>query len=169
MLLSARRPSSAAQETCTALVTSLGSFLGIPLSTTQTHTGSTTGVGLAENRKGAVKWSLLAKMFAGWVITLFVGGLLSAAIFSWGEGGAQTGRSGACATCRERLSMNEAADRTAYCGSVRPHAHRSGAPVTHATQACMHLVCPAPSPPFSTRRPWSTTSTCPCRSSSSAT
>lgn len=71
-------------ETCTALVTSLGSFLGIPLSTTQTHTGSTTGVGLAENRKGAVKWSLLAKMFAGWVITLFVGGLLSAAIFSWG-------------------------------------------------------------------------------------
>lgn len=52
-------------ETTTALVTAFGSYLGIPLSTTQTHVGSTTGVGLAEGRKGAVKWTLLAKMFAG--------------------------------------------------------------------------------------------------------
>jgi sodium-dependent phosphate transporter len=48
--------------------------------TTHTHQG----VGLAEGRKGAVKWSQLAKMAAGWVFTLLVGGLLSAAIFSWG-------------------------------------------------------------------------------------
>lgn len=33
---------------------------------------------------GAVKWSQLLKMFAGWVFTLFVGGIISAAIFAWG-------------------------------------------------------------------------------------
>jgi hypothetical protein len=42
------------------------------------------GVGLAEGRKGAVKWSQLLKMFAGWVFTLVVGGLISGAIFAWG-------------------------------------------------------------------------------------
>jgi sodium-dependent phosphate transporter len=42
------------------------------------------GVGLAEGRKGAVKWSQLCKMFAGWVFTLVVGGIISAAIFAWG-------------------------------------------------------------------------------------
>uniref|UniRef100_A0A383WA46 Phosphate transporter n=1 Tax=Tetradesmus obliquus TaxID=3088 RepID=A0A383WA46_TETOB len=71
-------------ETTTALVTAFGSYLGIPLSTTQTHVGSTTGVGLAEGRKGAVKWSQLLKMFAGWVFTLIIGGIISAAIFAWG-------------------------------------------------------------------------------------
>lgn len=71
-------------ETTTALVTAFGSYLGLPLSTTQTHVGSTTGVGLAEGRKGSVKWSQLLKMFMGWVFTLLVGGLISAALFSWG-------------------------------------------------------------------------------------
>ncbi|KAF8059159.1 PHO89 [Scenedesmus sp. PABB004] len=71
-------------ETTTALVTAFGSYLGIPLSTTQTHVGSTTGVGLAEGRRGAVKWSQLCRMFAGWVFTLIIGGLISAAIFAWG-------------------------------------------------------------------------------------
>jgi hypothetical protein len=55
-------------ETTTALVTAFGSYLGIPLSTTQTHVGSTTGVGLAEGRKGAVKWTQLMRMFAGWCV-----------------------------------------------------------------------------------------------------
>lgn len=71
-------------ETTTALVTAFGSYLGIPLSTTQTHVGSTTGVGLTEGRKDSVKWKLLAKMFAGWVFTLVVGAAISAVLFAWG-------------------------------------------------------------------------------------
>ena len=71
-------------ETTTALVTAFGSYLGLPLSTTQTHVGSTTGVGLAEGRKGAVKWTTLAKMFAGWVFTLIVGAVISATMFAAG-------------------------------------------------------------------------------------
>jgi len=70
-------------ETTTALVTAFGSYLGIPLSTTQTHVGSTTGVGLTEGRRDAVKWRLLAKMFAGWVFTLVIGAVISAALFAW--------------------------------------------------------------------------------------
>jgi len=82
-------------ETTTALVTAFGSYLGLPLSTTQTHVGSTTGVGLAENRAGSVKWPLLFKMFAGWVATLVLGAAMSAALFAQGIyspslGGAQT-------------------------------------------------------------------------------
>ncbi|GBF90572.1 sodium phosphate symporter [Raphidocelis subcapitata] len=71
-------------ETTTALVTAFGSYLGIPLSTTQTHVGSTTGVGLSEGRRDAVKWGLLLKMFAGWVFTLFVGAIISGVLFAWG-------------------------------------------------------------------------------------
>lgn len=71
-------------ETTTALVTAFGSYLGIPLSTTQTHVGSTTGVGLAEGRRDSVKWTLLMKMFAGWVFTLIIGAAISAALFAWG-------------------------------------------------------------------------------------
>lgn len=73
-----------AMETSTSLVIAFGSYLGLPLSTTQTHVGSTTGVGLAENRIGAVKWSALAKMFCGWVATLIIGGGISAGLFAQG-------------------------------------------------------------------------------------
>jgi phosphate/sulfate permease len=40
-------------------------------------------VGLAEGRKGAVKWTQLLKMFAGWVFTLLVGMAISASLFAW--------------------------------------------------------------------------------------
>eukprot|EP00878_Enallax_costatus_P027024 GHUV01029050.1.p1 GENE.GHUV01029050.1~~GHUV01029050.1.p1 ORF type:complete len:150 (-),score=20.76 GHUV01029050.1:779-1228(-) len=42
------------------------------------------GVGLAEGRSGAVRWSQLLKMFCGWVFTLFIGGIISAVLFAWG-------------------------------------------------------------------------------------
>jgi phosphate/sulfate permease len=45
--------------------------------------GATAGVGLAEGRKDAIKWSQLAKMFAAWVFTLVIGGVISGVLFAW--------------------------------------------------------------------------------------
>eukprot|EP00775_Hariotina_reticulata_P006398 gene6398-6629_t len=71
-------------ETTSALVVAFGSYLGIPLSTTQVSVGATAGVGLAENRSGAIRWTTLLKMFSAWVFTLVIGALISATLFAFG-------------------------------------------------------------------------------------
>ena len=67
-----------------SFVVVFGSFLGIPLSTTQCITGALTGIGLAEGRyKEALNWRYLGYVFTGWVFTLFVCWALSALVFSF--------------------------------------------------------------------------------------
>ena len=70
-------------EIGSAFVIVTGSQLGLPLSTTHCQVGSTVGVGLMEG-KNSVNWSLVYQVFAGWVITLVVCAISTAAIFAFG-------------------------------------------------------------------------------------
>ena len=66
-----------------AIVVIIGSYLGIPLSTTHCQVGATTGVALLEGSKGLNKIVLL-KAVVGWVMTLIVVGITTGVIFSQG-------------------------------------------------------------------------------------
>ena len=59
-------------------------WLGIPVSTTHTITGSIIGVGAAR-RMSAVRWSVANNIFVAWIITIPASGLL-AALFYWLSG-----------------------------------------------------------------------------------
>jgi len=65
-----------------ALVVLTGSRLEIPLSTTHCQVGATVGVGLTEGC-GNINWFLFGKVIAGWIITLLVAALMTAAVFSY--------------------------------------------------------------------------------------
>merc|ERR1712023_155079 len=56
-----------------AIVIIMGSYLGLPLSTTHCQVGATTGVALLEGKKGVNTW-VLFKTVVGWFITLVVVG-----------------------------------------------------------------------------------------------
>jgi len=70
-------------ELGSATVIIVGSYLGLPLSTTHCQVGATVGVGLLEG-KGGVNCKLLTKIVIGWVITLIVVGLTCALFTSQG-------------------------------------------------------------------------------------
>ena len=70
-------------EMGSSLIVIIGSFLGIPLSTTHCQVGATTGVALLEGHRGCNKW-VLFKTAIGWVVTCFIVGLMSAGIFAFG-------------------------------------------------------------------------------------
>ncbi len=57
---------------------------GLPLSTTHCQVGGTVGVGMLEGVSRGVNWPLALRFVGGWLMTLVVAGLLSAALFAQG-------------------------------------------------------------------------------------
>jgi sodium-dependent phosphate transporter len=66
-----------------ASIVILGSYYGIPLSTTHCIVGSTCGVGLLEGA-GGINWWVIGKTCAGWVITCLFVALLAGLIAGMG-------------------------------------------------------------------------------------
>ena len=64
-------------ELAASYVVIVASGLGLPISTTQCKIGAAVGVGLVGGSE-AVNWKLFAKIFGGWVITIFIAAILSA-------------------------------------------------------------------------------------------
>lgn len=64
-------------ESSGALMIHLASFFGIPISTTQTITGSIVGVGMV-NRLSSVRWGVAGVILWSWLLTLPAAGLLGA-------------------------------------------------------------------------------------------
>jgi solute carrier family 20 (sodium-dependent phosphate transporter) len=77
---------SPSRGACAELASSLfvvtASFMGIPVSSTQSITGAVLGVGLASGMK-SVNWLFFAKVCIGWVWVFFVSVFLSAGLFSF--------------------------------------------------------------------------------------
>ncbi|PSC75765.1 sodium phosphate symporter [Micractinium conductrix] len=83
-------------ELAAAVVVIVGSRYGLPLSTTHCMVGAVTGVGIVEavsgrkpessntGNKRAFNWILLLKFFCGWVATLIIAALTSAAFTAQG-------------------------------------------------------------------------------------
>jgi inorganic phosphate transporter, PiT family len=57
-------------ETSGAATLALAVFLGVPVSTTHTITGSIVGVGSAERRASAVRWGIAGRIVWAWIFTI---------------------------------------------------------------------------------------------------
>lgn len=64
-------------STAGAIMLFVATFLGIPVSTTHTVTGSIVGVGAAR-KVSAVRWNVASNIVAAWIITLPASGLMAA-------------------------------------------------------------------------------------------
>ncbi len=73
-----------AAELSTALVVSLASKYGFPISSTQCITGAVLGISLCDKKLNDINWKILAKIFASWIFTIIVTGTISATIFAQG-------------------------------------------------------------------------------------
>jgi inorganic phosphate transporter, PiT family len=60
-----------------AIMLFAATFLGIPVSTTHTVTGSVVGVGAAR-KASAVRWNVASNIVAAWIVTLPASGLMAA-------------------------------------------------------------------------------------------
>ncbi|GAQ85424.1 phosphate transporter [Klebsormidium nitens] len=69
-------------ELSTAAIVILSSRYGLPVSTTQVLTGAIIAMGLFEGSKG-VNWRVMFRTFGGWILTILVAALISAAITSF--------------------------------------------------------------------------------------
>lgn len=70
-----------AAETAGAFTLFFTAYLGIPVSTTHTITGSIIGVGLTK-RVSAVRWGVTINLIWAWIITIPISGLIAAAVFT---------------------------------------------------------------------------------------
>ncbi|BDA40405.1 phosphate-repressible phosphate permease pho-4 [Coccomyxa sp. Obi] len=70
-------------ELSTAMTVVLASRFGLPVSTTQVLTGALLALGFFEGSKGINVKGFL-RIFAGWVITIIVAGLVAAGFTAWG-------------------------------------------------------------------------------------
>ncbi|EFC47531.1 phosphate transporter [Naegleria gruberi] len=69
-------------QLCGASFVLIASKMGIPVSTTNALVGAVIGVGIVEDFSG-VKWKLLGEVVIGWLTTLPISAILSAAMFSF--------------------------------------------------------------------------------------
>lgn len=69
-----------AAETSGAMTLYLAEFLGIPVSTTHTITGSIIGVGITK-RVSAVRWGVTINLLWAWILTIPVSALIAALIY----------------------------------------------------------------------------------------
>ena len=68
-------------ETAAACSLYLATFLGVPVSTTQTITGAIVGVG-ATRRLSAVRWGVAGRIVWAWVLTIPAAGLVAAVTYA---------------------------------------------------------------------------------------
>ncbi len=69
-------------ETAGSITLFMATYLGVPVSTTQTITGAIVGVGAAR-RMSAVRWSLARRILIAWVITMPAAALVGAAFYEF--------------------------------------------------------------------------------------
>jgi PiT family inorganic phosphate transporter len=64
-------------ETAGSITLALATFLGVPVSTTHTITGSIVGVGTAERRLSAVRWGVAGRIVWAWIFTIPAAALIA--------------------------------------------------------------------------------------------
>jgi PiT family inorganic phosphate transporter len=67
--------------TASAIMLFAATYLGIPVSTTHTVTGSVIGVGAAR-KVSAVRWNVATNIVVAWIITLPSAGLMAALFYA---------------------------------------------------------------------------------------
>lgn len=70
---------AASAETSAAIIISVATNFGIPVSTTHTVTGAIAGVGVA-SKSGNTRWSIMYRIFSTWILTIPATALIAAII-----------------------------------------------------------------------------------------
>ena len=69
-------------ELGSAITVILATRLALPISTTQCITGATVGVGLCSGTLRAINWKMVAWIYAGWIVTLPVAGIIAGCLMA---------------------------------------------------------------------------------------
>ena len=64
-------------ETSGAMTLAMATFLGVPVSTTHTITGSIVGTGAASGRLSAVRWGVAGRIVWAWIFTIPASALIA--------------------------------------------------------------------------------------------